>query len=53
MDLDTVNGTAINGERIDGRRYYELLEKDLIKFGTSSRDYILLHEESANDGSAD
>jgi len=48
MDLDSVNGTFINGERIEGRRYYELLEKDLIKFGTSSRDYIILHDDSGD-----
>lgn len=27
-------------------RYYELLEKDVIKFGTSTREYVLLHERS-------
>ncbi len=25
MDLGTVNGTFLNGERIEGQRYYELL----------------------------
>jgi smad nuclear-interacting protein 1 len=27
IDLDTVNGTFLNGERIEGSRYYELLPK--------------------------
>ncbi|MCO5547038.1 hypothetical protein L7F22_000479 [Adiantum nelumboides] len=47
MDLGSTNGTFINGERIDSHRYYELMEKDTIKFGNSSREYVLLHERSA------
>ncbi|MCO5581721.1 hypothetical protein L7F22_035610 [Adiantum nelumboides] len=47
MDLGSTNGTFINGERIDSQRYYELMEKDTIKFGNSSREYVLLHERSA------
>lgn len=46
MDLGSTNGTFINGDRLDPQRYYELLEKDLIKFGNSSRDFILLHDKS-------
>lgn len=46
MDLDSTNGTFINGNRIEPRRYYELFEKDTIKFGNSSREYVLLHENS-------
>ncbi|CAN6347202.1 unnamed protein product [Urochloa humidicola] len=47
MDLDSTNGTFINENRIEPRRYYELFEKDTIKFGNSSREYVLLHENSA------
>ncbi|XP_017214916.1 FHA domain-containing protein DDL [Daucus carota subsp. sativus] len=47
MDLGSTNGTFINEERIDPQRYYELREKDTIKFGNSSREYVLLHENSA------
>jgi len=46
MDLDSTNGTFINQNRIEPRRYYELFEKDTIKFGNSSREYVLLHENS-------
>uniref|UniRef100_A0A061S969 Smad nuclear-interacting protein 1 n=1 Tax=Tetraselmis sp. GSL018 TaxID=582737 RepID=A0A061S969_9CHLO len=46
MDLGSVNGTYLNQERIEPERYYELLEKDNIKFGNSSRDYVLLHDQS-------
>lgn len=47
MDLETANGTYLNGERIEASRFYELFEKDCIKFGYSSREYVLLHANSA------
>jgi len=42
IDLGSTNGTFLNGERIDSERYYELLEKDLLQFGHSSREYVLM-----------
>lgn len=42
IDLNSTNGTHLNGERIDSERYYELLNQDLIKFGNSSREYVLM-----------
>ncbi|CAD5117940.1 DgyrCDS6683 [Dimorphilus gyrociliatus] len=50
IDLGSTNGTYVNGERIEAQRYVELIEKDLLKFGFSSREYILLHENSGNAG---
>ncbi|XP_020580513.1 FHA domain-containing protein DDL [Phalaenopsis equestris] len=47
MDLGSTNGTFINENRIEPQRYYELFEKDTIKFGNSSREYVMLHENSA------
>ncbi|XP_010931810.1 uncharacterized protein [Elaeis guineensis] len=47
MDLGSTNGTFINDNRIEPQRYYEIFEKDTIKFGNSSREYVLLHENSA------
>lgn len=47
MDLGSTNGTHLNNTRIESRRYYELREKDTLKFGNSSREYVLLHENSA------
>ena len=35
MDLESTNGTILNGEQIESSRYYELLEKDMLKFGLS------------------
>ncbi|CAH2053208.1 unnamed protein product [Thlaspi arvense] len=47
MDLGSTNKTYINEKPIEPERYYELFEKDTIKFGNSSREYVLLHENSA------
>ncbi|XP_075158626.1 uncharacterized protein LOC142231850 [Haematobia irritans] len=49
IDLDSANGTFLNNKRIDSRKYYELIEKDVIKFGFSTREYVLLHENSKED----
>ncbi|CAM9189351.1 unnamed protein product [Heterosigma akashiwo] len=46
MDLKSTNGTFINGERIEDSRYYQLLEKDCVKFGESTREYIVLNDTS-------
>ncbi|XP_044064386.1 smad nuclear-interacting protein 1 [Siniperca chuatsi] len=46
IDLGSGNGTYLNNQRIEPQRYYELKEKDVIKFGFSSREYVLLHEFS-------
>nr|XP_019949042.1 PREDICTED: smad nuclear-interacting protein 1 [Paralichthys olivaceus] len=46
IDLGSGNGTYLNNQRIDAQRYYELKEKDVLKFGFSSREYVLLHEFS-------
>ncbi|XP_061954820.1 FHA domain-containing protein DDL isoform X2 [Populus nigra] len=47
MDLGSTNKTFINDNPIEPQRYYELFEKDTIKFGNSSREYVLLHENSS------
>ncbi|KAM4580810.1 smad nuclear-interacting protein 1 [Odontesthes bonariensis] len=46
IDLGSGNGTYLNNQRIETQRYYELKEKDVLKFGFSSREYVLLHEFS-------
>lgn len=46
MDLESRNGTFLNGVRIEDCRYYELFEKDAIRFGASSREFIILNEKS-------
>ncbi|XP_043241129.1 smad nuclear interacting protein 1-like [Amphibalanus amphitrite] len=51
IDLDSANGTYVNNKRIDPRRYVEIMERDVLKFGFSSREYVLLHESSQADSS--
>lgn len=46
IDLGSSNGTYVNNQRIDSERYVELFEKDMLKFGYSSREYVLLHEKT-------
>ncbi|XP_024633593.1 FHA domain-containing protein DDL isoform X2 [Medicago truncatula] len=48
MDLGSTNKTFVNDSPIEPQRYYELREQDTIKFGNSSREYVLLHENSAS-----
>ncbi len=57
MDLKSTNGTILNGVKIEDSRYYELKEKDIffgahelmtadiLKFGFSTREYVLLRED--------
>jgi len=47
IDLESTNGTSVNDETIPTSRYYELKVNDVIKFGESSREYVLLHDEAA------
>ncbi|XP_036339269.1 FHA domain-containing protein DDL [Rhagoletis pomonella] len=49
IDLESANGTFLNNKKIDPRKYYEIMEKDVIKFGFSTREYVLLHENSKED----
>lgn len=46
IDLESTNGTFVNNVKIETRTYVELIEKDVIKFGFSSCEYVLLHEDS-------
>ncbi|XP_055954656.1 smad nuclear-interacting protein 1 isoform X1 [Patella vulgata] len=45
IDLNSANGTYVNNQKIDGQRYVELFEKDVVKFGYSSREYVILHDK--------
>lgn len=49
IDLESSNGSFVNNQRIESKRYYELFEKDVIKFGFSTREYVLLHDLSHDD----
>lgn len=46
MDLNSTNGTQLNGAKIEPQKYYQLLPKDVLKFGLSQREYVVMHNES-------
>lgn len=43
MDLESTNGTFLNGDRIEPAKYYEIRDKDVLRFGSSNRDYIVMN----------
>ncbi|CED85159.1 Transcriptional regulator SNIP1, contains FHA domain [Phaffia rhodozyma] len=47
IDLDSTNATFVNDQEIPPSRYYELKASDVLKFGQSTREFVLLHEEAA------
>eukprot|EP01097_Dermamoeba_algensis_P000163 TRINITY_DN105_c0_g1_i7.p3 TRINITY_DN105_c0_g1~~TRINITY_DN105_c0_g1_i7.p3 ORF type:complete len:259 (-),score=79.35 TRINITY_DN105_c0_g1_i7:3998-4774(-) len=53
MDLESTNGTLVNKKRVESSRFIELKECDVLNFGFSTRDYVLLHENSAQNFSSD
>lgn len=42
IDLDSANGTTLNKEGIPSSRYVELRDKDMMQFGYSTREYVLM-----------
>ena len=42
IDLDSANGTTVNGDKIPERRYVEVRSGDVLKFGESTREYVLM-----------
>ena len=42
LDLDSANGTKLNGEVVPGRRFLECRTGDVIQFGESIREYVVL-----------
>lgn len=44
IDLESINGTHLNGDKIEVARYYELLHQDVLRFGLSSREYVIMNE---------
>ncbi|KAK1066373.1 hypothetical protein LTR74_007260 [Friedmanniomyces endolithicus] len=42
IDLDTANGTKLNGKKVDGSKFVELLDGDVVAFGDSEREYVLM-----------
>ncbi|KAK5685915.1 hypothetical protein LTS10_002028 [Elasticomyces elasticus] len=42
IDLDSANGTKLNGKKVDGSKYVELLDGDVVGFGDSEREYVMM-----------
>lgn len=53
IDLESSNGTYLNNEKIVPKKYYQLFEKDVLKFGFSSRDYVVLTEDFKDEDEVD
>ena len=48
IDLESTNGTFLNGVRIDAARYYQLKRGDILTFGASTREYVFLTENTTS-----
>jgi smad nuclear-interacting protein 1 len=42
IDLESANGTLLNKDEVPSSRYFELRDKDMIQFGHSTREYVLV-----------
>ncbi|EKG12189.1 hypothetical protein MPH_10672 [Macrophomina phaseolina MS6] len=42
IDLESSNGTLLNGEPVEASRFVEVMDKDVIRFGLSEREYVLM-----------
>jgi smad nuclear-interacting protein 1 len=42
IDLDSANGSLLNKEEVPPTRYLELRDKDMVQFGHSTREYVLM-----------
>ncbi|KJP90074.1 hypothetical protein AK88_00243 [Plasmodium fragile] len=46
LDLSSTNGSYLNNDLIEPNKYYELRQTDILRFGSSAREYVLLHDSS-------
>lgn len=42
IDLESANGTKLNGKKLEASRYVELVDGDVIAFGDSEREYVMM-----------
>ena len=45
IDLESVHGTRLNGKKIAPSKYTELLNDDVVTFGESEREYVVMLPE--------
>ncbi|CAA9990680.1 fork head domain protein, putative [Plasmodium knowlesi strain H] len=48
LDLKSTNGSYLNNDLIEPNKFYELRQTDILRFGSSAREYVLLHDSSDN-----
>jgi smad nuclear-interacting protein 1 len=48
MDLESTNGTFLNGVKIDAARYYQLKKGDVVTLGASTREFVLMTENTTS-----
>jgi len=53
VDMNSANGTFINNEKVESQKYVEVKERDVLKFGFSSREYVMLHDQCKDDAEDD
>ena len=42
IDLESANGTKLNGKKVSQSRFVELVDGDVVAFGDSEREYVLM-----------
>lgn len=42
IDLESANGTKLDGKKIETSKYMELLDQDVVSFGDSEREYVMM-----------
>ncbi|KAI8678338.1 FHA domain-containing protein [Fusarium keratoplasticum] len=42
IDLESANGTVLNDEKVPDSMYLELRDKDMMQFGHSTREYVIM-----------
>lgn len=47
IDLDSEDGTVLNGDLIPSSRYVELRHKDVLEFGKDSDEYVFIQETTS------
>jgi smad nuclear-interacting protein 1 len=45
IDLESTNGTQLNGRKLEPAKYYKLVPQDRLRFAFSSKEYVLLHAQ--------
>jgi smad nuclear-interacting protein 1 len=47
MDLESSHGVYLNGEKLEHSRFYEIRSRDLVKFGESTREFVVIQDDQS------